>query len=49
VPPGDAAALAEAIVRLAGDRAAGARGRERVRAVCAPSVVADALAKLYAA
>ncbi len=49
VAPGDAGALAAAIVRLAGDRAAGARGRERVRAVCAPSVVADALAKLYAA
>jgi glycosyltransferase involved in cell wall biosynthesis len=49
VPPGDAAALAAAIVRLVGDRAAGARGRERVREVCAPSVVADALAELYAA
>ncbi|HTB70323.1 MAG TPA: glycosyltransferase family 4 protein [Solirubrobacteraceae bacterium] len=49
VPAGDAAALAQAIGRLAGDRAAGARGRERVRSVCAPSVVAEALAKVYAA
>ncbi len=49
VPPGDAMALAAAIARLAGDRAAGARGRERARALCAPSVVADALAKVYAA
>ena len=32
VAPGDAAALAGAIERLAGDRAAGERGRERVRA-----------------
>jgi glycosyltransferase involved in cell wall biosynthesis len=47
VPAGDVAALAQAIARLAGDRAAGARGRERVRAVCAPSVVAGALAELY--
>ncbi len=36
VPPGDAGALAQAIARLAGDRAAGERGRERVRALCAP-------------
>ncbi len=47
VPAGDAAALAATIARLAGDRAAGARGRERVRAVCAPDVVAEKLAKLY--
>ena len=36
VPAGDAGALAQAIDRLAGDRAAGARGLERVRALCAP-------------
>jgi glycosyltransferase involved in cell wall biosynthesis len=47
VPAGDAAALAQAIARLAGDRLAGARGRERVRALCAPQVVADALAETY--
>jgi glycosyltransferase involved in cell wall biosynthesis len=47
VPAGDAAALARAIVRLAGDRAAGARGRERVRALCAPEVVAQALVEAY--
>jgi glycosyltransferase involved in cell wall biosynthesis len=47
VPPGDAAALARAVVRLAGDRAAGARGRERVGAMCSPGVVAAALAQLY--
>ncbi|HEX8715037.1 MAG TPA: glycosyltransferase family 4 protein, partial [Solirubrobacteraceae bacterium] len=48
VPAGDVAALAQAIARLADDRAAGARGRERARALCAPSVVAAALAELYA-
>jgi glycosyltransferase involved in cell wall biosynthesis len=47
VPAGDAGALAQAIGRLAGDRDAGARGRERVRALCAPEVVADALAQTY--
>jgi glycosyltransferase involved in cell wall biosynthesis len=47
VPPGDAVALARAIERLAGDRAAGERGRQRARAVCAPGVVAGALAELY--
>jgi glycosyltransferase involved in cell wall biosynthesis len=47
VPAGDAAALAEAIVRLAGDRAEGARNVHRVRAVCSPAVVADALARVY--
>ncbi len=40
VPAGDEAALAQAIARLAGDRAAGARGLERVRAICAPERVA---------
>jgi glycosyltransferase involved in cell wall biosynthesis len=47
VPPGDAAALADAIARLAGDREAGERGRERVRALCAPQAVARALADVY--
>jgi glycosyltransferase involved in cell wall biosynthesis len=47
VPPGDAAALAAAIGRLAGDHDAAARGRERVAALCAPGVVAGALTKLY--
>jgi glycosyltransferase involved in cell wall biosynthesis len=47
VPPNDPDALARAIARLAGDRAAGERGLARVRALCAPEVVADALAELY--
>ena len=47
VPPGDVGALARAITRLAGDRAAGERGRARVGAVCAPAVVARALAQVY--
>jgi glycosyltransferase involved in cell wall biosynthesis len=47
VDPGDADALAQAVGRLAGDGAAGRRGRQRVRAVCAPSVVAEALARVY--
>jgi glycosyltransferase involved in cell wall biosynthesis len=47
VSPGDAAALAQAATRLAGDRAAGARARERVRAICAPELVAGALAEIY--
>jgi glycosyltransferase involved in cell wall biosynthesis len=47
VPPGDAVALAGAIERLAGDSAAAERGRERARAICAPVVVAGALAGLY--
>lgn len=48
VPPGDPAALASAVARLAGDREAGERGRERVRAVCAPEAVAGVLADIYA-
>ncbi|HLH13797.1 MAG TPA: glycosyltransferase family 4 protein [Solirubrobacteraceae bacterium] len=47
VAPADAAALAGAIARLAGDRAAGERARERVRALCAPEVVARSLASIY--
>jgi glycosyltransferase involved in cell wall biosynthesis len=47
VPPGDARALAAAIARLGGDRAAGERGRERVSALCAPAVVAGRLAAIY--
>jgi glycosyltransferase involved in cell wall biosynthesis len=47
VAPGDAPALAAAITRLAGDRAAGERGRARVRELCAPAVVAGALAGVY--
>jgi glycosyltransferase involved in cell wall biosynthesis len=47
VAPGDAGELARAIARLAGDRAAGEHGRERVRALCAPEVVARGLAEVY--
>jgi glycosyltransferase involved in cell wall biosynthesis len=48
VEPGDARALADAIARLAGDRESARRGRERARAVCAPAVVAEGLAEIYA-
>jgi glycosyltransferase involved in cell wall biosynthesis len=47
VPAGDARALAQTIARLAGDRAAGARGHERVRTLCSPEVVAQVLADVY--
>jgi glycosyltransferase involved in cell wall biosynthesis len=47
VAPGDARALAGAIARFAGDREAGARARERARALCAPEVLAPALADVY--
>jgi glycosyltransferase involved in cell wall biosynthesis len=47
VPPGDAPALAQAVARLAGDRAAGRRNLQRVRAVCAPEVVAQGLRRAY--
>jgi glycosyltransferase involved in cell wall biosynthesis len=47
VPAGDPGALARAIDRLAGDRAVGARGLERVRALCAPERVAASLAAIY--
>ncbi|MEV4419442.1 glycosyltransferase family 4 protein [Patulibacter sp. NPDC049589] len=49
VPPGDAAALAAAWQRLAGDAAAGARQRDRARALTDPAVVADRLRAVYAA
>jgi glycosyltransferase involved in cell wall biosynthesis len=47
VAAGDANALALAIARLAGDRTAGERGLERVRALCAPEKVAASLAAIY--
>jgi glycosyltransferase involved in cell wall biosynthesis len=47
VPAGDAPALAQAIGRLAGDRACGERGLERVRALCGPEVVARGLTEIY--
>jgi glycosyltransferase involved in cell wall biosynthesis len=47
VPPGEAEALAAAIGRLAGDRVAGSRNLERVRAVCAPEIVAEQLRDVY--
>jgi glycosyltransferase involved in cell wall biosynthesis len=47
VDPGDAPALAEAIALFAGDRAVGEQNRRRVRACCAPEVVAAALAEIY--
>jgi glycosyltransferase involved in cell wall biosynthesis len=47
VAPGDAPALAEAVARLAGDRAAGMDNLERVRALCAPEIVAARLADAY--
>jgi glycosyltransferase involved in cell wall biosynthesis len=47
VKPGDAGSLAQAIARFAEDRAVGERGRERVRELCAPEVVAAALTALY--
>ncbi len=46
-PPGDAQALAGAIERVRGDPGAGERGRERIRALCAPEVLAGRLAEIY--
>jgi glycosyltransferase involved in cell wall biosynthesis len=46
-PPGDAPALSEAIARVLVDPDSARRGRERVEAVCAPEVVARALAGIY--
>ncbi len=48
VPPDDPRALAAVLTRLRGDRAAGARAIERVRAIAAPDVVAPMLAAIYA-
>jgi len=47
VAPGDSVALAEAIGRLAGDRARGEAGRRRVAELCAPERVANALSSIY--
>jgi glycosyltransferase involved in cell wall biosynthesis len=47
VPPGDPDALASALLRRMGDAAAGARGRERVAATCAPAAVAERLRAVY--
>jgi glycosyltransferase involved in cell wall biosynthesis len=44
---GDAAALAAAIERVRRDPQAGERALERVRALCAPEVVAGRLAEIY--
>jgi glycosyltransferase involved in cell wall biosynthesis len=46
-PAGDAAALAAAIERLRCDPRAGERALARVRALCAPEVVAGRLAEIY--
>jgi glycosyltransferase involved in cell wall biosynthesis len=46
-PPGDAPALAEALARVLADPTVGRRGLERVRSVCAPTVVARELASVY--
>ncbi len=47
VEPGDAAALAAAIARLAGNRAVAERGRARVAELCGPEAVASRLAAIY--
>ena len=47
VPPGDAVALADAWVRLAGDAAAGERVRLRAAALTDPDAVAERLRALY--
>ncbi|HEX8208105.1 MAG TPA: glycosyltransferase family 4 protein [Solirubrobacteraceae bacterium] len=46
-PPGDAAALAALATTLRGDRAAGERGREKVRRVASPDAVAPRLRAVY--
>lgn len=48
-PPGDAGGLAEAVARVTADPAVARRSSERVRAVCAPDVVARGLMSVYAA
>jgi glycosyltransferase involved in cell wall biosynthesis len=47
VAPGDPALLAEAIGRLAGDSKVGEENRQRISALCAPSVLATRLAAIY--
>jgi glycosyltransferase involved in cell wall biosynthesis len=47
VAPGDVPALARAITRLAADPLAGARGRERIHAICSPALVGERLARIY--
>jgi glycosyltransferase involved in cell wall biosynthesis len=46
-PPGDVALLASTLVRLWADAGAGERGLQRVRGLCAPSVVAVGLQRIY--
>ena len=48
VPAEDAGALAAALTRLGADATAGQRARERVRRLCAPELVAQRLAAIYA-
>jgi glycosyltransferase involved in cell wall biosynthesis len=47
VTPGDPGELAGAIARIAGDRDVPERALARIRALCAPEVVADKLAAIY--
>ncbi len=47
VAPGDPSALAAAVGRLAGDRAAGERGRARVAELCSPQAIAARLEAIY--
>ena len=47
VAPGDEQALAQAILRQAGNRAAGERARARIAAVCGPEAVAAGLGAAY--
>jgi glycosyltransferase involved in cell wall biosynthesis len=47
-PPGDVALFAGAVARLWADARAGERGLERVRSLCAPTVVAQGLERVYA-
>jgi glycosyltransferase involved in cell wall biosynthesis len=46
-PPGDPAALADAIAGIIADRTAGARALARAREVTSPEVIAPALAAIY--
>ena len=47
VAPGDEQALAQAILRQAGNRAAGERARARIAEVCGPDAVAGGLRAAY--